>query len=71
MEIPILWTSAADMQERRPDLAPQLARLREDEIEALGALVGQALEEFYWMQLNVVLSLYLDHKLGLRRVVRK
>jgi hypothetical protein len=70
-EIPILWTSAAAMQERRPDLAPQLARLRNDEIEALAAMVGQALEEFYWIQLNVVLSLYLDHELGLRRVVRK
>jgi hypothetical protein len=70
-EIPILWTSAADMLKRRPDLLPKIETLREDEVEALAALVGEALQEFYWIQLNVVLSLYLDHDLHLTRTVGK
>jgi hypothetical protein len=70
-DIPILWTTKADMLKRRPDLALQVEQLRDDEVEALAALVGEALQEFYWMQLNVVLSLYLDHDLRLTRMVRK
>jgi hypothetical protein len=70
-ELPILWTTKADMLKRRPDLASQLEQLGDYEVEALAALVGQALQEFYWMQLNVVLSLYLDHDLHLTRIVRK
>ena len=70
-EIPILWTTKADMVKRRPDLAARLEGLRDDEVEALAAIVGEALQEFYWMQLNVVLSLYLDHDLRLTRIVRK
>ncbi len=70
-EIPILWASRADFLTRRPDLAEQIRSLRDDEIEDLAGLVGQALEEFYWMQLNVVLSLFLDHELQLCRLVRK
>lgn len=66
-ELPILWTSRADMLKRRPDLTEQISSLREDEVADLAALVGEALEEFYWIQLNVVLALYLDHKLQLRK----
>jgi hypothetical protein len=69
--IPILWTSRADMLKRRPDLADTLNHLHNDQLEDLAGLIGQALEEFYWMQLNVVLSLYLDHDLRLTRVVRR
>ncbi len=67
MDIPVLWLNRADLVKRRPDLAPIITKLRDDEIEDLSALVGQALQEFYWIQLNVVLSLYLDHDLKLRR----
>ncbi|MBL8163275.1 MAG: hypothetical protein JNJ61_14910 [Anaerolineae bacterium] len=70
-EIPILWASRADFLTRRPDLAEQIGGLREHEIEALAALVGQALEEFYWIQLNVILSLFLDHDLRLTRVAKR
>ncbi len=70
-EIPILWTTKTDMVKRRPDLALQLEKLRDDEVEALAVLVGNALEEFYWMQLNVVLSLYLDHELRLYRQMKQ
>jgi hypothetical protein len=64
-DIPILWLSRADLIERRPDLAETINRLRDDEVEHLASLVGHALEEFYWIQVNVVLSLYLDHPLAL------
>lgn len=70
-EIPIRWLYRSDLVKRRPDLAQQIGELREHEIEALAALVGEALEEFYWIQLNVVLSLYLDHDLALRRIPKK
>ncbi len=70
-DIPILWTSRADMLKRRPDLAEKIASLRDDEIADLAGLVGQALEEFYWIQLNVVLALYLDHDLRLTQKVSK
>ncbi len=64
-EIPIRWLCRSDLVRRRPDLVQQIGTLQEHEIEALAALVGEALEEFYWIQLNVVLSLFLDHDLGL------
>ncbi len=70
-EIPIRWLYRSDLIKRRPDLAQQIGALREHEIEALAALVGEALEEFYWIQLNVVLSLYLDHELTLCRIPKK
>jgi hypothetical protein len=47
-------------------LREKIQSLGDYEIEALGALVGEALEEFYWIQVNVILSLYLDHQLQLR-----
>lgn len=64
-DIPILWLNRADLIERRPDLTDAILRLRDYEVEHLASLVGDALEEFYWIQLNVVLSLYLDHDLAL------
>lgn len=70
-DIPILWLHRDDMLKRRPDLATVINALRDDELEDLGGLIGQALEEFYWIQLNVVLSLYIDHDLRLFRTVQK
>lgn len=67
-DIPVLWTNRAEMVKRRPDLAARIQALRDDEVEALAALLSEALEEFYWIQLNVVLALCLDHEL---RVWRK
>jgi hypothetical protein len=69
-DIAILWINRQDLLQRRPDLAPQIEKLGDHEVEALGALVGEALQEFFWIQLNVILSLYLDHELQLRRRVR-
>jgi hypothetical protein len=70
-DIPVLWTSRADLLKRRPDLAEAIKALSEYEVEAMAALVGEALQEFYWIQLNVVLSLYLDHDLRLHLNVTK
>jgi hypothetical protein len=70
-DIPLLWLNRADLCQRRPDLTPIIERLRDDELSFIAEKVGNALEEFYWIQLNVVLSLYLDHALRLtRRVVK-
>lgn len=69
-EIPIMWTSRDDMLKRRPDLKEKIATLSEDELEYLSGLVGIALEEFYWIQLNFVLSLYLDHEMRILRNVK-
>lgn len=66
--IPILWTSRADMLKRRPDLVDKINALPDDDLEELAGLIGEAVQEFYWIQLNVVLSLYLDHDLHLTRV---
>jgi hypothetical protein len=64
-EIPILWLDRSDLVKGRPDRAEKLQALGADELEALAALVGEALEAFYWIQLKVILSLYLDHDLQL------
>jgi hypothetical protein len=66
-DVPVLWTNRAEMVKRRPDLAARIQALRDDEVEALAALLSDALEEFYWIQLNVILSLCLDHELKLLR----
>lgn len=71
IDIPILWMNRDDMLKRRPDLATVINALRDDELEDLGGIIGQALEEFYWIQLNVVLSLYIDHDLRLFRTIQK
>lgn len=70
-DIPVLWTSRADMIKRRPDLTPAIQELRDYEIEALAALLGEALQEFYWIQLNVILALNLDHDLQLLKRVKR
>lgn len=70
-DVPVLWTNRADMMQRRPDLAPAIAALRDDEVEAFAALLAEALEEFYWIQLNVILSLFVDHELQLLKRVKR
>ncbi|MBZ0282463.1 MAG: hypothetical protein K8L97_17110 [Anaerolineae bacterium] len=65
-DIPILWLTRSDLLKRRPDLATVIQKLGEHEIEFIASKVGEALEEFYWIQLNLVLSLFLDHDLQLR-----
>ncbi|MBZ0285220.1 MAG: hypothetical protein K8L97_31085 [Anaerolineae bacterium] len=64
-DIPILWLNRSDLIKRRPDLASVIQKLGEHEIEFIASKVGEALEEFYLIQLNVVLSLFLDHELRL------
>jgi hypothetical protein len=70
-DIPILWVKRTDLLKRRPDLAPEIKRLNDDELAFLAERIGDALEEFYWIQLNVVLSLFLDHQLALHLKVPK
>lgn len=65
-DIPIVWLTRGDLVKRRPDLASMIHKLGDHEVEFIAAKVGEALEEFYWIQLNVVLSLLLDHELQLR-----
>jgi hypothetical protein len=64
-DIPILWMNRDDLLARRPDLTPVIQTLNDDELDFIAEKVGDALEEFYLIQLNVVLSLYLDHDLAL------
>ncbi|MBZ0283148.1 MAG: hypothetical protein K8L97_20590 [Anaerolineae bacterium] len=70
-DIPILWLNRSDLLKRRPDLASVIQTLGEHEVDFIASKVGEALEEFLWIQLNVVLSLYLDHELRLTRTVKK
>jgi hypothetical protein len=70
-DIPIVWVKRSDFVKRRPDLATEIAHLKDDEVAFLAERVGDALEEFYWIQLNVVLSLFLDHQLALHLDVSK
>ncbi len=65
-DIPILWLNRSDLIKRRPDLAAVIQKLGEHEVDFIASKVGEALEEFFWIQLNVVLSLYLDPDLQLR-----
>ncbi len=69
--IPILWVKRSDFVKRRPDLAGEIAQLNDDEVAFLAERLGDALEEFYWIQLNVVLSLLVDHQLALHLKVPK
>ncbi|MBZ0285025.1 MAG: hypothetical protein K8L97_30095 [Anaerolineae bacterium] len=64
-DIPIMWLNRSDLIQRRPDLVAVIQKLGEHEIQFLASKVGEALEEFYWIQLNVILSLFLDHELQL------
>ena len=70
-DIPILWVKRSDFVKRRPDLAAEIAQLKDNEVAFLAERLGDALEEFYWIQLNVVLSLLLDHQLALHLKVPK
>jgi hypothetical protein len=69
--IPILWMNRDDLITRRPDLTPVIQTLNDDELDFIAEKVGDALEEFYWIQLNVVLSLFLDHDLALHLRIPK
>lgn len=69
--VPILWMNRDDLITRRPDLTPVIQTLNDDELDFIAEKVGDALEEFYWIQLNVVLSLYLDHHLALHLRIPK
>lgn len=60
-DIPILWLNRSDLIQRRPDLAAIIQKLGEHEIEFIAKKVGETIEEFYWIQLNVVLSLLIDY----------
>lgn len=64
--VPIVWFTRSDLVKRRPDLATVIHKLGDHEVEFIASKVGEALEEFYWIQVNVVLSLFLDHELQLR-----
>lgn len=69
--IPILWLNRDDLTTRRPDLIHIIQSLNDDELDFIAEKVGDALEEFYWIQVNVVLSLFLDHDLTLHLRVPK
>lgn len=44
----------------RPDLERQIETLDDSDVERIANKVGEALQETYWMALNIVLSNYLQ-----------
>ena len=57
--IPISWVSKEDLLACRPDLSGRIQALDEAEVDYIAHKVGDALQDTYWLALNVVLADYL------------
>jgi hypothetical protein len=62
--IAISWLSKADLLHARPDLEKRVGELDEAEVEYLAEKLGDALQESYWLALEVVLDDYVNRVEG-------
>jgi hypothetical protein len=62
--IAIAWLSKADLLHARPDLEKRAGELTQAEVEYLAEKLGDALQESYWLALEVVLDDYVSRVEG-------
>lgn len=60
--IPTNWVSKEDLIYCRPDLKERLEVLEEGDIEYIAGKVGDALQETYWLAMDIVLSAYFEQE---------
>lgn len=60
----IVWITRADLLPHRPDMAEKIENLGDRELEVLGTLLLSTLQEFYRVQLDVMLSFSCETKIS-------
>ena len=54
--VPISWLSREDVAHCRPEQAERIHKLDEGELEYIGEKLGDALQETYWLALEIILD---------------
>ncbi len=57
--VPISWVSKQDLLLCRPDLKEQVEALDGGDVGIIADKIGDALQETYWLAMNIVLADYL------------
>ncbi len=57
--VPVCFVGKEDLMSCRPDLAGEITELGEDDIASIADKLGDALQETYWLALDIVLTDYL------------
>lgn len=60
--LPLVQLSRVDLLRFRPDLEEKICALSDDELDWLSHRVGESLQAFYSMMLNVVISTYFERE---------
>ena len=56
---PTNWVSKADLIRCYPDQKERLERLDDSEVECIAGEIGDALQETYWLVMEIILADYL------------
>jgi hypothetical protein len=60
--IPTNWVSRDDLIYSHPDRKEQIEALEDSDIEYIAGKVGDALQETYWLAMDIVLSTYFEQE---------
>ena len=60
--IPVCWVSKEDLLSCRPDLSQQIVGLDTNDMASIADKLGDALQETYWLALEIVLTDFLGRK---------
>ncbi len=56
--VPVCWVGKEDMLSCRPDLTERVADLDADDLARIADKLGDALQDSYWMALEIILTDY-------------